>query len=453
MRYKYFYFLLFTVCLLLGGGMALAIPAIPRPVTTILPDGSRLSIRIIGDEWNHSVETADGFPLSWNETKGVYEYAITSDTGALIYSGVTAHDEISRTESEKTFLRSLDKNNLSSLFSREHEGRDQSVKRIKNLKINDFPSTGSPKALVILVEFSDLNFSGVDDPRSFYNDMFNKRGFTWSNGATGSVADYYADNSFDAFTPDFIVAGPVKLSKPAYYYGADSGVRKDAKVGEGLREACLLADEEVNFADFDTDGDGKVDNVYFCYAGYGQADSGISGTIWPHSYYLSKWGYGIELDGVGIDRYIASNELCYNEDESKAAPAGIGTFVHEFAHVLGLPDLYATDYSNSFHPGEWDLMAVGSYNNNSHTPPYMSAYERACLGWGKYTELAANTTDRVTLNPLSISGAAYSVSVRDKDGEFFVLENRIRRGWDQYLPGEGMLIWHLDEDEAVWDNN
>ena len=133
---------------------------------------------------------------------------------------------------------------------------------------------------------------------------------------------------------------------------------------------------------------------------------------------------------------------------------GIGTFTHEFGHVLGFADHYNT--VNPYASGQlnsWDLMASGSYNNDQHTPPTLSAFERAQLGWLEPTQLLASTDTLINLPCLSDSNFAYAVSIPNKSNEGFLIENRQRKGWDTYLPGEGILVWHIDLDQNIWMTN
>ena len=136
-------------------------------------------------------------------------------------------------------------------------------------------------------------------------------------------------------------------------------------------------------------------------------------------------------------------------------PTGIGTFVHEFGHVLGLADHYDTGYNRfAFGLDKWDTMASGSYNNNMHTPPLFSAFERAELGWMDYTDLDPEADNLQELPWIGCGEAkGFRVKVPGKDNEWFVLENRQQTGWDEYLPGHGMLIWHVDMDEDRWMAN
>lgn len=172
-----------------------------------------------------------------------------------------------------------------------------------------------------------------------------------------------------------------------------------------------------------------------------------------HTYYLyTGYGVSLTLDNVRIDRYSCGNEL----RGGTSMPTGIGTFVHEFGHVLGLADHYPTsEYGEMFalDPGEWDTMASGSYNDDMNTPPLFSGFERAELGWLDYTDLDLATDTISVLPNLGDSNVAYRVKVPGFDNEYFIMENRQQKGWDEYLPGHGMLLWHIDMDEDAWIGN
>lgn len=455
---RFVFSLLSTLCM---AQTMQAIPAYPYPQKIKQADGSYVTVITKGDEHGHYSMTTDGYPVWFNEKSGNYEYATLSN-GHIAGSGIIAADATKRTTKALNFLK-----------AQNGEGIKKAVMDLRNtniikksrmagpqrIRINDFPTTGDQHSLVILVEFSDKKFTTTgDDTHDFYNKMLNQEGFTYSNGANGSARDFYIASSGGRFTPTFDVAGPVAVSKTASYYGANGyGGDQYDRISEMIVEACTGLDDEVDFSKYDTNNDGYVDNIYFFYAGYGEADGGGSSTIWPHSYKLSDLlemydKKPLELDGKIINSYACSNEIMGRSNP--AAPTGIGTFVHEFGHVLGLGDHYATSYNSSFTPGQYDAMDMGSYNNNMNTPPLFSAFERGELGWLDYIELTANTDTIIKLPELSSSNMAYRVSVEGTNGrEFYVLENRQQHGWDTYLPGHGMLMWHIDIDTAAWENN
>lgn len=443
---------------------ATAVPADPRPKQVRQADGSYITVVMAGDEHAHITRTADGYPLFYNHATRNFEYACLTADGRIGGSGMAAADVSRRDTKAAAYLRTLgigriEKAALSATAKKTGgqtaatgRGMDKSkAGGQQRIKLTDFPTIGRQKTLVVLVEFGDIGFTAMTDPHDFYDRMLNEQGFTHSNGATGSARDFYLASSAGKFDPDFVVVGPIKLDKPSDYYGGDNP-GTDYHAHEMIVDVCKAIDGEVDFTQFDGDGDGYVDNIYCFYAGPGQADTpGATQSIWPHSAELANWGIDLTCDGKRINHYACSNELRFHITDK--VPAGIGTFVHEFGHVLGLADHYDSADSRTYTVGEWDTMSTGSYNNNGNTPPLFSAFERAELGWLDYTELAPDEAGVKTLADLKQADKAFRVTVPGKANEYFIFENRQQTGWDAYLPGHGMLAWHIDMDETAWREN
>lgn len=443
-----------------------AVPAYPGTIKVHQADGTEISIRLHGDEFGHYTTTEDGYPIIFNSITNNYEYA-TLKNGKVEGCGIVAANATSRTANVKSFLTTVDKEAIISkaLAKRKatKEMRDKAMKDLqaeqmkaagkKPMKqlMNDFPHFGEQHSLVILLEFNNCSFSVIDDPHQFYSDALNKEGFTYKNGATGSARDFFIASSNGAFMPTFDVYGPVKID-----YGVNDAGTGDQltaiNTGTFLKAAVAQLDGKIDFKQYDHDGDGYVDNIYLYYAGYGAADSGRKDVLWPHSFNLEGWNTSYTTsDGVKIGQYTCSNEIDGLRPEY---PCGIGTFVHEFGHCLGLMDHYDVNYKvQSKAPGFWDTMATGSYNNNSNTPPLYSSYECYELGWTNPEELTCKT-DTVNILPyLGSSNKAYRMAVPGNENEYYLFENRQKTGWDQYLPGHGMLVWHIDFDYDLWDAN
>lgn len=451
-----------------------AIPAYPKPLKVKQADGSWLTIQMRGDEHGHYVLTSDGIPLVFNARQKNYEYADWKN-GKVQASGIKAVEASERTAKVKAFVESQDKSAILESFKRARlqqlqqtlsSRRNASLKAGSNPqkeKLNNFPTIGEVHSLVILVQFADTKFSTVgSDAHQFFNNMLNEPGFTYSNGANGSARDFYLNSSNGRFQPQFDVIGPVTLPEKYSYYGANKGSSVDnpARLEQFVREACTLADPLVDFSQYDHNQDGYIDNIYFFYAGKGEADSGDGNAIWPHSAYYSDMAKdaglsetSLKLNGVEVGNYTCSNEI--NGTLITPQPAGIGTFVHEFGHVLGLADHYDVNYGmTTFAPGSFDTMAQASYNNNGNTPAAFSAYERACLGWLDLTVLKNGVDSLNVLPDLNDSNKAYVVPVGGtNDEEYFIMENRQKKGWDAFIPGHGMLLWHIDYDAKAWEKN
>ena len=435
-------------CVLFASNEASAVPAKPGKIQYELPNGETIDVLMHGDENGYYYTTLDGYVLT-RSTDGYFRYMMSEGSQVKETSIIAANVE-RRSADEKAFVKNLNKAATLSALENQHRksGMRSKIKPTIEPKTTTFPTTGVQKGLAILVEFSNNTFT-LSNPRQQFDDQLNKRGYNES-GATGSIKDYFMDSSNGQFVPDFDVFGPVKVSRPYSYYGGDSNSMIDENAFEMVIEACTLLDDQIDFTQYDRDGDGLIDNVYIFYAGYGQADGGAAETIWPHSWDVIDAGRTFYYDGVRLGHYACSSEL---RDGRGSTISGIGVFCHEFSHVLGLPDLYAVSYNSSFTPGAWSLMDSGSYNNESWTPPYMSGYERYALGWvePKVLEEPSN----VTLKHLTESKGYYDVYMikTDKKDEYFIFENRQLSGWDTYLPGHGMLAWHIDYNETVWDGN
>ena len=232
-------------------------------------------------------------------------------------------------------------------------------------------------------------------------------------------------------------------------------------------DACWAAHNNgIDFSQYDTDNDGFVDNVFIYYAGYNEAEGAASNTVWPHRYVVQSWEVDgeTEIDGKLVYDYACTSEL---KGRSGSEMCGIGNFCHEFGHVLGLPDYYHTEDSYSTTLGYWSIMDGGAYSNEGRTPPLYSAYDRFFLGWLTPTEI--NSPEYLYLLPLTqsmeeqadMSHQAYLLADREHnlDGqdpnptEFFIMEYRQQTGWDEYLPGEGVLFWHIDYKSRIWQQN
>ena len=313
---------------------------------------------------------------------------------------------------------------------------------------------------VVLIEFSDVRFR-INNPVQSFDALLNQYGYNGYGGAgaTGSVRDYYLDNSHGAFEPVFDVFGPVLLNNPIKYYGepvknSDGSVKKEDKQPElALYDACLKIDDIVDFSRYDYNSDGLVDMILFYYAGGSQAEGWPSDNIWPHSWSIQSSSVSSEVrthkfDGKKLSDYFCTAELKGNT--SDYTMCSIGPTCHELGHSLGLPDFYDTDYQENGENGGlyiFSAMSSGSYNDDSRTPPYFNSEERIMLGWMdesdvKYVEAGDNTLPFIDQNIALRTDASVQ-------GEYFLYEKRGGEGnkWDKPLP-EGMVVYHVDKSQS-----
>ena len=433
MRKRSFIVFLLAVCAM----MVQAVPAYRGPIMRTMDDGTQKVVYMHGDEYFHYITDAEG---RWLHEKTLMPMSA---------------DEQRKAENARQRAK-----------ARKMQAQTEGI--------GDEPNP-APRGLLLLVQFQDVKFTtpkdtidsllnGAHFSRSYHFDYeYEGKVYPYDIHSEGSARQYFHDQSYGAYNPQFDVFGPVTLSKNASYYGQDETddqgeTRHDINILDFVQEACQLADDAgANFAQYDNDDNGTVDFVYFIYAGYGQADGGGDSTIWPHQWNVSYYHYMHDLKTIG--RYACGCELNFI---SKVYD-GIGTFCHEFSHVLGLPDLYETNYNRTgIHTlFDWDIMDYGPYNNDGNTPPAYSAYERFYMGW--LTPRMLKDPEEVLLSPINeergesllISTAnTHNMSGWDPNPkEYYLLEARKREGWDLYLPGSGMMITKISYNSSNWKSN
>lgn len=428
---------------------AWGVPAKRGLHTVTLPDGTSFSYTIVGDEFNHYYMTSDSLLIT--PAGDNFNYATLDAQGRFVDTGVRACDPGERNWTQPAGTQFMDRANLrhatqlraqASAAATTQGPRRAIAESGKGLFSTNFPHKGKIKSLVILVQYQDVKFN-LSDPQAYFSNMLNKDGFNeWSG--TGSAHDFFMSNSNGQFDPQFDVFGPYTLSGKMSYYGGNDAYGDDQRPEQMVVESCRGLDSQINFADYDMDNDGYVDNVFIFYAGRGEASGGTKDSVWPHAYYLRGTNSVITLDGKKIDSYGCSNEW------EGTRPDGVGTFVHEFSHIMGLPDLYATDYSESVTPGSYSAMDYGPYNNNGCTPPNYSMYERNALQWTEPTVLKPGM--QVSMGNLADTNEGYIIQTGNSN-EFFLIENRQLTGWDKYIPAGGMIAWHIDYNATIFNQN
>ena len=433
---------------------AQAVPADPTPTVVLQPDGTSLTIMLQGDEFFALTTTADGYTLL-KRHDGFYVYAERQTDGTLAESAFVAHNADERSPEEAAFL-ALQGKGVASSSARAAAKEQRRLASVQSdglvRKPKAYYNYSNFRGLVILVEYNDCKFSRSDAAQLF-GDMVSKKdyqgimsadGTTLEAAYTGSVRDYFYDNSLGRFDPQFDVVGPVTVDVSQYY-------AKSTTNGVTLaKKAVEAADSLVDFSLYDRDGDGIVEMLYIIYAGHGANIVGNnSNLLWPHT---SNLGYRIK-DGVKLYRYACSTE--FTGKEGTAIIDGIGTICHEFSHVLGLRDEYDVDYEKSggqsIHPASWSIMASGSYNNYSRTPAGFTLSQRYQAGFS--TPTLITTPGAYTVPSLEDTGTGYRINSA-VDNEFFLLENRRKTKWDLYLPAEGLLVFRVDSTKvSAWNTN
>lgn len=463
-----------TAVMLLCTWRLSAVPVYPGPMKVSQPDGTELTILSYGDERFSYSTTTDGYNLIG--IRGAMYYA-NQQNGQLVSTGVLAHNPGNRSAEERQLLHSL---TYGKPYAAEATTRTANVgsgvafgaspRKITPASGNSAISSGDEfRSLVILVEFEDRKFS-IENPQMEFDRLLNEDGYS-DNGATGSAHDYYFQNSNGQFDPHFDVVGPYLMEGTSVYdYG--TGSSNPNGIIEFVTRSCDLAEENgVDFSPYIND-DGTLRDIFIFYAGYNNAEA-PGGYIHPARLYLL---YDMPLGEWGGGRLMAAAYTSELKGSAGTTMAGIGTFCHEFGHILGWPDFYDTDYDQNetgFNLDIFSLMASGSYVNEGRTPPALSAYERYMVGWMELQELFE--AGEYKLEPV-YENNGYLVKTAN-EGEVFILEYRNGNinTWDKFLatgnngnsfpasgPGSGLLVYHVDRSlnnvhgntaESLWDDN
>ena len=415
---------------------AMARPAKSGLQTFTQPDGTTFEGRCYGDEFFKIKTTSDGHGIIRQED-GWWCYVRYSADGTRESTGYRVGSEAPQSVLQES------RNAVHS--GRRYKVRPQTYVRTK--------SSGSDvrHGLIILAAYSDVDFKYT---RADFVNLLTQKGYS-VNGATGCAKEYFDAQFNGAIEFVFEVTDIVKLDNMRAYYGANDRGGNDKRPAEMIRDACQKVDKltDINFADYDDNGDGIVDNVFVFYAGGDEAEQGSDeNLIWSHAWNLSDAGINLKLDNVTIDSYACTSEL--RRSRNRYIMCGIGTFCHEFSHTLGLPDLYDTDYDDAggWAAGLWvstALMDGGNENNGGNTPPYYNAIEREFLGLTTPGIIGRN--GRYTLKPIGTSKECYKIET-DEEDEYFLIECRKNEGWDKHIGGNGMLVYHIDKsDYDAWN--
>ena len=413
--------------------------ALSEPVTVTQPDGSLLTVIMQGDEHIHWYVTTDGVLLTQQD--GGYYVARVDGLGELSATALLAHQPQQRSDDE---LAAISQQDSRRFFDRAGETMRQGQRHIPVASNKHyFPHNGKPTAIVILVQFSDRNFTLPDPVKSFdYYLNGNGDAAQLSNGEdklSMSVSQYFKACSFGAYEPQFEIHEPVTIADPIKtFVGSNTTI---------FQKAIMAAAGKIDFSDpkYDSDNDGYIDAVCIMYAGYAGSIQGNENDFpWPH---CSTGAYTVTVNGktYNIARYCAINEL--NGTPSNKNINGIGLFCHEFSHAMGLPDLYPTDeqYADNKAMEMWSLMDAGEYINNGNSPAAYTAWEREAMGWMTVETLSSQQAD-ITTASIDEGGKAYRIMNKKQTNnrEYLMLENIQQTGINAEQKGHGLLVYHVN---------
>lgn len=424
---------------------AMAVPARPGYLTYTQNDGSQITVQLVGDEFFHYFITQDGVPVDCDE-KGNFHYLTSTGVSTIV-----AHDQSERTAEEVAFITQQPTRQQAIETMRGKALR--AVGHSRKIRESLLPAMGSPRVPILLVQYTDKQMSNTKEQFEAHYKTDSK-----------SVLQYFTDQSNGKYTPQFDLYGIYTLPSTRATYGARGGFRNDIGVAQMVCDAIDTAGDEIDWSLYDNNGDGEADVCIVVYAGPGEAQGAAGSTVWPCRWDLATAqefddGDGPQVvNGVTINNFAVFNEIVGPSDLGTTMD-GIGTFCHEFSHCLGLPDFYSTTYAfGCYGMGGWSLMATGCYNGEDvagDTPIGYSAYEKNSMGWIDYVEPTPNTYYTLPVfNAKNIdTDKAIKITSDLNENEYFILENRRKQGWDQYIADEGVLITHFTYVPDRWEAN
>ena len=398
------------------------------------PDGTVVQAYLTGDENGHLVLTPDGCALV-QDAEGWWCYARYDFYGHRLNTGEHAGDPDTPGE-----VIAASRNIPYQLIRQRRAARIRQalpLREKERARTRSGESGGIRHGLIILAQFPDEPFTYS---RTDFENLINGQG-------PETALSYFKDQWKGSYTFRFDITEIVTLPQNYAYYGANNEDGEDEKAAEMIIDACTAVGPEVNFSDYDNDGDGEVDNVFVFFSGPNESEGAGDNRIWPHMWYVQS-GAGITYsrDGVLVDNYACTSELRLDSNLTTFTTlATIGTFCHEYTHTFGIPDLYDTDSEDSggYSEAMWnciDLMDAGNHNNEGKTPPNYSAVER----WFFEMSEGKPLTEGIhTLRPVHENGDYYFMET-DDNNEIFLFECRKDEGWDAHIGGNGLLIYHLD---------
>ncbi len=430
------------LCLLSTAGLVpssvLGVPALPDTVRLEQPSGVSITAQAVGDEQAFYWRTTDGWVLR-PSVDGRWERWI----------------ELGRWGLPPPYLQG-------DAPPRPLPGTSHQPRRSSSTALVQ----GEIPVVAIAVEFTDVAASvDLDDVDNMLDGL-----------QDGSVRHFYEEISYGTATVTAALPQPnwYASSHPMSFYGADAypGVdNANGYISELAREALILADPDVDFASFDLDGNGRLDageiHLVIVHAGADQASSHNAADIWSHRWWI--WGSAYGFPDTYLDGVLVSEPGTQGNETSPgyvmiSETDALGVIAHELLHSLGAPDLYDPD--GDTHPwpvGYWCLMGMGVWNGSpagtspSHPCGYLKTDVNAdpsdgVVGWLTPQELTEPGRYTVSSLENNASGSVYVARIPD-DNEYFVLENRLKTGYDVALPGQGLLIFHVDEDMPDFNEN
>ena len=444
--------------------VALSASAIrPQHIPFAISDGAGSTVMLYkhGNKGLDFYTTLDG-KIVIRDAQGYLVYADVQD-GCLKPTAVRVHDIARRSDAELSFAANAltveryaaERSALNAYTTPQrahYANTTDGLGKFGASALGVHPSIGKYNLPVIMVEYADLKFKETTTIE-FMDRYYNEEGFSSIPGVPynihGSVRDYFYDQSRGMFDPHYDIVAKVTLSKGYAYYGENAGKGPgDKNAFAMIKEAIQLAQAQgVDFSKYICDATSNVPIVCILYAGEGEATSSDENTIWPHQGEIPYSSSNI--GGTRFGGYFVGNELLGN------TLSGMGTFVHEFSHAIGLPDFYDSTYSYAGNQpfGMWDIMDVGPYNDAGYNPVAMSAYERSYFGWLTIPEVKDPQAVTLADPDTDYDNSMFLVRVGGSEKDYFIFENVKERKWSPSGSGSGLYVSRYHYSQKSWAYN
>ena len=457
---KKIFVLSFVLFNLIVCDLSFGVMANPNIIKLKQPDGTKVDVKLCGDEFYSWFEDPDGYTVVQDTQTKAWCYAQQNDFGELVPSkhlvGKATPVDLSIKKSlrdENKILKATQKrmqysNNLQKTQSvSKDEINSASPQYIDDSEFIKF--TGKKTCFVLLIEFKDLKFKnnppfeslGNEQIRTTFDQLLNKEGYS-SDGAVGSVKDYFKKASYGKLIYNSVVSPIITLNQS---YSDFAWSRGESVAVQNLQEAIIaslkdLESQGYNFKDL-WPGKTEPDLFFVIHAG-GGAETGNMSFIWSHQSPMAR----TTVDGITFSKYCtAPAGRGFYGDEGLIR---IGVICHESVHFYGIPDLYDITYKSSG-LGEFCLMAAGEWNGDEGSRPgYPCAWVKNKLGWIENFQTAVEGINTIGESATD-ENAFYKFvpSTFNNKKEYFLMENRQSVDFDKSLPGSkrGILIYHVDE--------
>ena len=328
------------------------------------------------------------------------------------------------------------------------------------------PPTEPPEASSKPVFARDLQFrSGVVLFAQFKHEIPAKTDVpTWKSdifdsSRPGSLSHYYNTMSFGSLSIGGDVAAKIYESEQESSWYISDKRTAPGKFGMFNLEILRQADSDLNFSQFDNDGPDGIPNS--------ADDDGIVDVVFvvtssAPTGFLSGSATGVNQ--LGLAEVFVTNDVGFSGEfvrivtgvtvRGRSFEEAVGSMCHEYGHILGLPDLFNTEFlrsderldpeDDSAGIGAWGLMGWGATGwNGNDGPNSLSAWSRETLGWGDVEEVLG-ARSMVSLEDVSIRGRLLRIPLTAR--EYFLLEYRTRTSfYDRNIPAIGLLVWHVEK--------